>query len=506
MKMKKSDLAKAIGISFLVFVVLSWLIPAGSYSQGTFTAGELSPIGIYDLVKIVLGLFGNYSIYGLIFLLIGGLYGVMNKTGVYSKLVQDIAKKFKGKEKRFLTISIVLFAILSSVSGFNLALFIIVPLFVAIIMTLGYDKLTAVFATVGAILVGNIGSTYGFEISGYLNLYYGLNVHADIFVKLIFLAILILLTVLFVHKSATLQKVTTTKKKETKAKTTTKKTKKDEKEDKPKKEVVAEKRENVIPLYTEQTNKKKSYMPLAIVFGVLFILLLVGLYNFKYAFNVNLFEDLYNSVTSFKIANFPIFKYLLGTMNPFGSWNLGEIAFTIVLASLVIGWLYSLKIGEIVDSFIEGLKQMVWVAVIAVFANIIMYLVLPSSQTGLHSSIFITMSNFFLTLTKGFNWFTTGIVGFIGSFFYNDFKYLVDGISATTTTLNTDAGQYSAIAILLQSIHGIVMLLAPTSVILMAGLAYMKVSLKEWIKYIWKFLLELLVISIVIIGIMLMFA
>lgn len=495
--MKKNDLAKVVGISFLVFVVLSWIIPAGSYSSGAFTAGELAPIGIYDLVKIVLGIFGNYTIYGLIFLLIGALYGVMNKTGVYSNLVEGIAKKFKGKEKNFLIVSIVLFALLGSFSGFNIALFIIVPLFIAVIMTFGYDKLTALLATVGSIIVGNIGSTYGFEISGYLNLYYGLDVNADIVTKLIFLVILTLLTVLFVTKNAKLTKVAT--KKKTSKTTKTKKTKKEE-------EVSIPEVKNDIPLYEVKSGKsKKSVLPLVIILALSFVVLVIGLFNFQYAFNVSLFEDLYASVTSFEIANFPIFKYLLGSMNPYGAWNLGEIGFVLVITSLLIGWLYSLKFSEIIEAMKSGMKEMVNVAIIAILANIIMYLVLPSSQTGLHSNIFITMSDFILNITKEFNWLTTGLQAFLGSFFYNDFKYLVDASAATIATMQTNASVYPAVAVLYQAIHGIVMLFAPVSLILMSGLAFLNVSLKEWIKYIWRFLLQLLLVTVVVVAIILAF-
>ena len=498
--MTKKDLTKVIGISFLIFVVLSWIIPTGYYSNGAFTKGELSPIGIYDLVKIVLGIFGNYTIYGIIFLLIGGLYGVMNKTGVYSNVVEGIAKKFEGKSKNFLALSIILFALLGSISGFNLALFIIVPLFVAVIMTLGYDRLTALLSTVGAIVIGNIGSTYGFEISGYLNLYYGLNSNADIITKIVFLVILMLVTILFVTKNAKIETVETKKKAQPKkAKKETKSTKKEEKE------VIAEtKRE--IPLYEVSKKKtEKSTLPLIIVFILTFVLLIVGLYNFQYAFEVTLFNDVYTSVTSFEIAGFPLFKYLLGSMNPFGAWNLGEIGFVLVVNTFLIGWLYSMKMKDILEAMKDGMKKMVPVAIIAILVNIVMYLVLPSSSTGLHSNVYVTMNDWVLNLTKGFNWFTTGLSALLGSLFYNDFKYLIDCTASVMATIQTDATVYPAIALLFQAMHGLVMLVAPVSLMLMAGLAYLNVSFKEWVKYIWKLLLQILVIIVIVIAIVLAF-
>ena len=49
MKNKKYNLLKVIGIAFLVFVVLSWFIPTGYYSSGTYTKGETNPVGLYGI-------------------------------------------------------------------------------------------------------------------------------------------------------------------------------------------------------------------------------------------------------------------------------------------------------------------------------------------------------------------------------------------------------------------------------------------------------------------------
>ena len=48
-KNSKYGLLKVLGISFLVFAVLSWIIPSGSYNGSTFTAGETDPVGLYGL-------------------------------------------------------------------------------------------------------------------------------------------------------------------------------------------------------------------------------------------------------------------------------------------------------------------------------------------------------------------------------------------------------------------------------------------------------------------------
>ena len=55
--MKKNDLLKAFLISFISIVFLSWIIPIGQYENGAFTSGNITPIGIFDLVLIPLTVF-----------------------------------------------------------------------------------------------------------------------------------------------------------------------------------------------------------------------------------------------------------------------------------------------------------------------------------------------------------------------------------------------------------------------------------------------------------------
>ena len=66
----------------------------------------------------------------------------------------------------------------------------------------------------------------------------------------------------------------------------------------------------------------------------------------------------------------------------------------------------------------------------------------------------------------------------------------------------TDKTMYPVIAVMFQSLYGAVMLVAPTSIILMGTISYLGVSYKEWLKNIWKFLLEFIVILFIIFTIL----
>ena len=463
--MKKNDLFKAIGICFLAFMVLSWIIPTGSYSSGAYVKAATSTIGLTDLFYYPVITFGTFIQYGLVFLILGGFYGVVNKTGVYKKWIDAIVKKCSGKEKLFLILTICILALVSSLAGVPLALFAIIPLLIAIILSMGYSKMVAFVSTIGAVLVGNIGATYGMNTIGHVNYALGISANSGIISRIILLVILVALLVLFVVRKAEKTKVDT---------------KKQAKED--------------IPLLENSTASKKSYVPLIIIFGFLLALLLVSMYNWNYTLGITLFDDVYQSLMKVSINNYPIIQNLFGDVSPLGYWDSYEMCGVLLVASLLIGWIYSLKLSDIIDSFKEGAKKMLKVAFYVTLANIIFTLMISASD----SSILNTINNWLLSLSDGFNIAVTTLLSFVGSLFYNNFYYL-NNISMTAIKLAyTDTAVYSVLGLIFQSIHSLVMLIIPTSFILVAGLSMLDISWKEWLKYIWKYLIQALLIILIV--------
>ena len=50
---------------------------------------------------------------------------------------------------------------------------------------------------------------------------------------------------------------------------------------------------------------------------------------------------------------------------------------------------------------------------------------------------------------------------------------------------------------ILQSTYGLASFVAPSSAMLLVGLSYLDIPYKDWMKYIWKFLVAMLVVIIV---------
>lgn len=461
--MKKDGILKAIGILFLIYVVASWIIPAGYYYNGEFTDAGTIPVGLIDLIKYpIINLTSSvFVLMAICILCIGGLYAVLNKTGVYSKLVDGIVKKFKKNGNTFLIISILVFSILTSLTALTLPLFTMVPLFIAAILLLGYNKIVALLSTVGAMLVGNLASIYGFNVTGYIHYFYETGIHNNIMFKIILFVLLVGTLIMFVLKLA-------------------------DKKEKTTKEEVLE-----IPFYEKNISKAKTKKPIAMIILLisLMVLTLVGMYNWYYSFGIETFDNIHAAVTEFEIKGYPIFANLIGTIEAIGYWSNYEFALVLIVASLIIGLIYKLKLSEIADAFVDGCKKMLPVAIYVMFANII-FLLMNSNNDG---SMFGTIANFMFIKLESLGCLSVGLVSAIGSLFYNDFPYMINIIYTQVGEVFENLGLVTFIQ---QTIHGLLMLVLPTSTILVAGLKYLNVSYKEWLKNVWKYLVIAFIIIV----------
>lgn len=461
--MKKHSLLKAISISFLIVVVLSWIIPTGSYSSSTFTSAGTTPVGIINLFRLPVMTIQTFIQYTIVLLAIGGFYGVLNKTGVYDNIVRGIAKKWKGKEKIALIVIMVLFALVSSLTGLSMLLFALVPFIAAILLVLGYDKLTVLLSTIGSTLVGGAASTFGFAGAGYIKNVFSINMTDEVITKIILFVLLIGLFIFFVTKKAKLNSITG------------------------KKNTI----ENKIPfLYSDKENDRKA-LPLIITCIILFVLCLVGMYNWYYAFGIETFNNFHTALTNIKIGDYPIVSNLITGVSSLGYWGNYELAITLLIASVIIGWIYNESLEEFFEGYKKGVIDMFPVALIATIANIVFAVMLSNDGT-----IYATITNWLGGFSDGFSLPITGLVSLAGSLCYNDFYYV---LTEAYNVLGTyDAVYYPIIGVMTTAIFGLAMMILPTSVMLVAGLKYFDISYKEWIKSIWKYLLEALVVVILV--------
>ena len=507
----KRNLLKAIGISFLIFVVLSWIIPVGTYSNGELTTNGIDAVGVFDLFSIPISTLLTFALYIVVFAAIGGLYGVMEKTGALPAWIENITKKFAGKEKGFLIFTIIFFVILSSVTGLVLPLFVLIPLFAGVLFAMNYDKITAMASTVGAVLVGSICSTYGFNVTGYTKNILALDMNNQIWAKLIILVLVTAALIFFILKFSkrveakaakkpaakkeavkevkaapkkAAAKKTTAKKPATKKTTTKKTTKKNT-------------QSLAVAKDVKKVNAKKGIntLPLIVIFVLMILVTFVGMYNWYYAFGIEVFNDIHTSIMGVKIGDFPIFEHLLSGISQIGYWGNTEFVIMMVIAAALIAWIYKLKLNTFVESFIAGVKKMLPTAIYAALASVILTVLYQASYAGTGTLVDTLYAKTF-GLTDDFNAVTTGVAALFGSFFYNDLYYLLAGMQ--TFLMGFDASALSIAGLAVQAIYGVGMIVFPTSVILIAGLSYFNVKFKDWFKYIWKFALAVFILLLIV--------
>ena len=463
--MKKNSLLKTLLILFGLFVVLSYIIPAGYYDT-EYVKGGINPVGIFDLFKYPVYSIAMFIQYGLVILAIGIFYGILSKTGVYSKLCDEIVEKHSKNKKIFLGIIIFIMVLLSSVVGNPLVLFIFVPFIYNISVLLGFNKKASFAASVGSILVGSICSICGSNIALVNNEIFELTLTTELAVKIIFFIIVTLLYINFV--------------------------------------ILGYKEENVkkakieLAFYEKNSKSKKSILPIKILLITTILITLLGVFSLN-ELGFTLFKDMYNSLMSFDIKGFYLFKNIFNGLEALGSWSNYDVVAFIIIMSAITAWVYGISFDDIKEGIKEGVLKTYKPALYAIFAGMIFTVLLGNEP---QTNIMETINNYILT--KEFSVPRTSLATVTGSIFYNEYAWLMQSGFKNALLLN-GTNNYFTISFLAGSLHSLLMLIFPTSVLLASGLAYTDLEYTSWLKYIWKFLLFVLALIIVIVIILVNF-
>lgn len=483
---EKYNLFTAIALCFVVYVVLSWFMPTATLSSSGVTEGAAAPVGLFSLFYYPTYALGNFIQFGLIILALGAFYGVIAKTGVYGNLVTKYANKYKGNEKTFLIVITALLFIASSVLGVPFALLIIVPFIVAILTKLGFNKITTLASTFGSILLGNVGSTFGQSVAGTSSILLGLKLSEGLVPRLIFMVVIMVLFILFIATN------TQTKVEKEIVEETPKKNKKGHEE---KVTTEVSKKQDVLFLENEEVKNKKD-SSLFILLLTTLIIAILAMFNWNEIFGISFFEDIYERIIAITIGDYPIFKNILSLTVPFGYWDSYELIALLLIATIIIGWVYNLSIVDVIDGMKDGAKRLIKPAFYVTLANIVFALVMASTEAG-NGNIAIYISSKLSTITEEFNFITPTLAGTLSSFFYNSYTQLFSYIGAVLSS-GLESDLYVVMAFILQCTHSIMMMLLPTSLVLVTGLSMLDVKISHWLKYIGWLILQLIVIFLII--------
>ena len=529
--MKKHNAIKVVLVTMLIFLLLTWILPAAYYS-GQFVDQGRVQMGLFDLFNYPLTALSYFGYIGLFIILVGGFYGILYKIPAYRTFLEKIVGIFKGKESIAVSIIIAVISILVSVCGVHIGIALFLPFVVAIILLMGYDKIVAALATVGSICVGLIGTTYAVSSSSVLTSTFSVGYKYQIGVRFIILLVGIVLlifnTIMYsksakkatvtaskdkeekkdevkvekviekkettkkevpTKKSTPAKKTTSTKKTPTKKTTTKKSAKSSSSRKSANKAALVDEDVIVVP---NKTTGKHKVAPIAIIFGLLFILFVLAFIPWgDTGLGVKLFDDITKSAQEFKLFGFPIFAKVLGTFNSFGNWSITDMFLPMGLSILLLVIIYRVKLDDVFEGFMEGAKKALVPALISILLYSILVLVTYHPfQTTIYKAV--------LDLSKGFNIATTTIVAVLAGLFNSDIAYSFQSIAPYYTSVVTNADNYQLAAVIFQSMYGLTMLVAPTSLVLMGILSYLNVSYKEWFKSVWKLLLELFIVLLIV--------
>lgn len=456
--MKNKSLLKAFGIMLLVTFVLTWVIPSTSVGEGGLTQGSIQQTGFADIFTS-LEVVATYFIAPAIFILfVGMFYGVANASGSLKAVVNKLVSMFKNKKNLFVIITVLFYALLTALTGMYIHTFMFIPLSIAVLLGLKYNKVQSILATVGASTIGLIAQVF----NPFLKNMTGAENDKFIWIKVGLLVVLIALTILYLLKVAI-------------------------KKDKTEK---AEKEEAIMFVPENRNAKKKVTVKgtaLFIVLCLLFVIFVLGLTNW----NTDIFTKAYDWIKAIKIGNFAIFDALLGKFETFGSWTYSSLIPTIACAIIVLSISTRLSFGEMIEESYNGAKKVLGLAFIAALLSIIVIFTLNSGFIG-------TIVNF---IAKSGNVALVTIASLISTPFMVDLSYAIQYVLSMLYYATNNNDMLPIFGLITQAIYGVVMLIAPSSILLMVGLGYTEESYSKWFKYIWKFLLAVLVAVLIAITI-----
>lgn len=538
--MKKYHTLLVVAITILVVVLLTWILPI-TYYNNELIADTSVPAGIVSTATYGLFTFYNFIYVFIGLLLVGGLYGLLNKVSAYRVLLDKIVKSVKKHQVLYLILTVLVLSIIVAFTGLTFEMLVFLPFIAAIVLLLGYDKLIAAMVTVGSVSVGVIGSLFSKPIVGKLNSVLEGTSYTDLVIaKVVILVlcaiVLIVNIILKARKNKTKETV-------------------EESFLVPKK--VTDKKVKVWPLVTisivavvvmvlasidwsgafgvvffddalktlkswpvlskyiilpvavlvimynvltslykrhkaskkDQKLMSKRRMTVTIVFGVIALLALLKIL-LEDVFNATMFMT--KAIEAIKLDGIVkgfTFDKLLGSVVAFGSWTYNDYMILLLVVCLAIKYAYRVKFVEVFDNMGEGFKKVLYASFVVLISYTVLILV-SGHPIGL------TILKPLLEATNGLNVLLYPISTLFSALFNTDFAYYEYGVlnAAYVTTAYTGSGVLPLAQYITQTMYGFAMFIAPTSVVLLFTLSILDIKYTTWLKKMILLILELLVV------------
>lgn len=487
---KKFKMLSSFAILFLIIFVMAvgtWFIPAGKYDvdkDGNYIAGtykeiERSPQGFWEVFMApISGELGTDSTPGAIevsffVMVFGGFLGIVTKTQAIDVGISSLITRSKGREKRLIVVLMTLFALGGTSYGMSEETVAFYPLLIPMMLAAGFDTMTATAIILLGAGVGCLGSTINPFATGVASQSAGISLGDGLFWRVLILVISTAICILYVYRYAS-------------------RVEKD-----PSTSVVydswdehktyflgGEKKSGPTP---ELTSKQRTILWL---FGITFAVMVCSLIPWtSISPKLTLFENLTKGIHSI-----PVLGDIVGRgMIALGEWYFREITMLFLIMGIVIGKIAGMDEADIGDTFVNGAKDMVGVALVI----------------GLARGIQVIMNDGHITATV-LHWGEVGLAGLpkpvfalLSFLFYIPMTFLIpstSGLAAATmpvmAPLSTMCGVNPHVMVTIyQTAAGIVNLATPTYAVVMAALSISRIPYDRWLVFVTKLLVILTVVN-----------
>lgn len=445
--------------------VLSWIVPGGAYDYvdpnadklepiaGTYHAVESNPQGLWAVIMApITGFMDSVDII-IYCLVIGGYLAIVMRTGAFDAAIGHTLRKLNGREFLLIPILMLIFSLAGAMFGIEeetLPFFmVLIPVFIAA----GYDTLVGLSVIkIGAALgvMGSIANPFAVAIA---SKFAGVSISDGIGIRIVLLCIYIPAGIIFTMHYA-------------------KKIKND-----PTKSLVYAQAEENRKFFLKGADYDPNNLPeltlrrklILVVFVLSFLVMIWGVLPW---------ED-------------------LGiTIWPTMWWWFGELTAVFLAASIIVAIIDRINVDEFLDIFIKGAADLLSVAIIVGVARGVSIIMSDAciTDTLLHYCE-AAVSSMSTGLFAGINY----IVFFVLSFFIPSSSGLATLSMGIMAPLADFAGVGREIVIIAyQSANSMIALIAPTCGLLMGVLAMTKTSFGTWIKFVWKFLLFIAIVTVIV--------
>ncbi|MET0525923.1 MAG: YfcC family protein [Nocardioides sp.] len=476
---RRFTLPSAYTILFALIVVMAiatWIVPAGAYTldkegapvPGTYHAVESHPARILvdSLTAPINGLYGieddkgniNYYNSGVLFgaidvalfiIVIGGFLGVTMRTGAIQSGIARLVARLRGRERWMIPILMTVFALGGTTYGMAEESLAFYALVIAVMIAAGYDAMTGAAVVLLGCGIGTYGSTINPFATGIASGFAGTSISQGLLLRLVLLVVGLGIGIFFVMRYAD-------------------RVKKD-----PSRSIVANMRTANAEHFSVESDAggvvalTGRHKTILVVFGLAFGVMMYGVIPW---------EDLNIGL-------------------PTLWWWFPEMTASFILFSIIIGVIGRLPELELTNSFVDGARDLLGVALIIVIAR----------------GITVVMNNGQITDTV-LNWAEqalgdVGAAGFSIVMFglFLPLSFLIPSSSGLATVAMPIMSPLAAFADVpadlvvtaFQTASGIMNLFIPTSAVVMGGLAIARVPYGTYLRWVWPLLAMLTGLTIV---------